>query len=145
MGYNAGMQTRVDSKITWWLLLIDWLVILLFVFIGQMDHGSAGVNGLPSLLNTTAAIGAAWTVSAYALGALRLEPTDTARNWLGRVLPAWLIAAFVGLVLRALLRGQGAIPTVFILVMTGIGGLFLIGWRLLYFALSRRKAGPGAA
>lgn len=118
----------------------DWLVILIFVFIGQLDHNTAGVSGLPSLAVTTLSIGIAWTAAAYLLGAFHLDPGDTFWSWLGRVLTSWLVAAFVGLVLRALVRGQGAIPTVFILVMTGIGGLFILGWRSLYFAWRRRRA-----
>lgn len=134
------MQNRKWGNNSTLLLLVDWLVILVFVFIGQLDHNTAGVSGLPSLAVTTVSVGLAWTAAAYLLGALRLDANDTLWTWLGRVLTAWLVAAFVGLVLRALVRGQGAIPTVFILVMTGIGGLFILGWRALYFALGRRRA-----
>lgn len=133
------MHNRKWGSNSLFLLLVDWLIILLFVFIGQLDHQTAGVAGLPSLLTTTLSIGVVWSAAAFMLGAFRLDAGDTLSTWLGRVLTAWLVAAPLGLLLRALLRGQAAIPTAFILVMMGIGGLFMLGWRAVYFWLHARR------
>lgn len=125
----------------WWLLLGDWLVLLLFVFIGQRDHAITGPGALPSLLNTAISLGLPWTVAAAWLGGFRLRPDPGWRVWLARSLNAWLVAAPLGLLLRALLREQTAIPVMFILVAVSIGGLMIIGWRALaYWWLSRRPA-----
>ncbi len=122
----------------WWLPVGDWLVLLLFVFIGQRDHNMTGAAALPSLLTTTLAVALPWTVAAALLGAYRLETSTGWQPWIGRALNAWLVAAPLGLVLRALLRGQGAIPLPFILVMLGLGGLFVLAWRAVAFWLGRR-------
>ena len=123
----------------WWLFVGDWLVLLLFVFIGQRDHAISGPGALPSLLNTAFSLAVPWTVAAFVLGAYRLRPLPGWQVWLGRALNAWLVAAPLGLVLRALLRNQDAIPVIFILVATGIGGLMIIGWRALAYWLAVRR------
>ena len=127
------------ARPSWWLFVGDWLVLLLFVFIGQRDHAISGPGALPSLLNTALSLAVPWTVAAFVLGAYRLRPLPGWRVWLGRALNAWLVAAPLGLLLRALLRNQDAIPVIFILVATGIGGLMIIGWRALAYWLAVRR------
>lgn len=125
----------------WWLLAGDWLVLLLFVFIGQRDHGIAGQGATTSLLSTTFSLIVAWTAVAFVLGGYRLRPGPGWRMWLGRMVNIWLVAAPLGLVLRALLRGQDAIPVIFILVAMSIGGLMMVGWRAAaYWWVARRAA-----
>ena len=125
------------------LLIGDWLVLLLFVFIGQRDHEMALVGSLPSLLVTTLALGLPWTAAAWALGALRPPAGAGWRPWLGRVAAAWLIAAPLGLLLRALVRGQAAIPVPFMRVILGLGLLFILGWRGIYYWLRMRRKKHG--
>lgn len=129
------MRNNVDVR----LLIGDWLVLLLFVFIGQRDHSMNVVGSLPSLLTTTLALALPWTAVAWALGALRLPNGTAWRPWLGRALAAWLIAAPLGLLLRALLRGQASIPVPFMLVILGLGSVFVVGWRAVYYWLRMRR------
>ncbi len=119
------------ARWAWWLLLGDWLVLLLLVFLGQRDHGMSGAGVFSSLLLTTFSLALPWTVAAALLGANRPTAGMGWQPWLGRALNAWLVAAPLGLVLRALLRGQAAIPVPFIMVMLGVGGLFVLAWRAL--------------
>ena len=136
---NVTPQTQAARQ-PWWLLIGDWLVLLLFVLVGQRDHSISGPGALPSMLNTAFSLGLPWTVAAFVLGAYRLRPDPGWRVWLGRALNAWLVAAPLGLLLRALLRGQDAIPVTFILVATSIGGLMIVGWRaVVYWWVSRRS------
>ncbi|MBK7218641.1 MAG: DUF3054 domain-containing protein [Candidatus Promineofilum sp.] len=136
---NATPQTQAMRQ-PWWLLAGDWLVLLLFVLIGQRDHAISGPGALPSLLNTAFSLGLPWTAAAFVLGAYRLRPDPGWRQWLGRALNAWLVAAPLGLLLRALLRNQDAIPVTFILVAMSVGGLMIVGWRALaYWWVSRRS------
>ncbi|MBP8949471.1 MAG: DUF3054 family protein [Candidatus Promineofilum sp.] len=143
------MTTNNVSKVTpqaqaarwpWWLLVGDWLVLLLFVFVGQRDHAISGPGALPSLLNTAVSLGLPWTVAAFVLGAYRLRSDPGWRTWLGRTLNAWLVAAPLGLLLRALLRNQDAIPVIFILIAMSIGGLMMVGWRMVAYWLAARRA-----
>lgn len=131
-------MTSQNRSIVPWLLAGDWLLILLFVFIGQRDHEMAVIGSLPSLLTTTLAVTLPWTAAAWPLGALRLPGAPL--PWFGRVAAAWLIAAPLGLIIRALLRGQASIAVPFALVMLGLGGLFMLGWRAVAYRLSRRAA-----
>jgi hypothetical protein len=121
------------------LMIGDWLALLLFVFIGQRDHQITGPGALPSLLLTTFAIALPWTLAAAVLGAYRFDDGLTLQRWLGRAMNAWLVAAPLGLVLRALLRGQSAIAVPFMLVMLGLGGLFMLAWRAGVFYVIRRR------
>ena len=123
----------------WWLLAGDWLVLLLFVFIGQRDHGIAGQGALTSYLGTSVSLIVCWTAAAALLGAYRLRPLPGWGPWLARALNAWLVGAPLGLVLRALLRGQDAIPVVFILVALSIGGLMMVGWRAIVYWWATRR------
>lgn len=122
----------------WLLALGDWLVLLIFVLIGQRDHNITGTGAIPSLITTTLSVAVPWTVAAVLLGGYRPETAVGLWPWLGRVLTVWLIAAPLGLIIRALLRGQGAIPVPFMLVMIGLGGLFMLAWRAGYWRWRNR-------
>lgn len=113
----------------WPIIIGDWLVLVLFVFIGQQDHQITGVSALPSLLITSVSLAIPWTVASLLLDGYRPERFSGWQPWLGRVLTIWLVAAPIGLIFRALLRGQETIIVVFMLVLMSIGGLFLLGWR----------------
>lgn len=136
---NAPPRAQA-ARPPWWLLAGDWLVLLLFVFIGQRDHAISGPGALPSLLNTAFSLAVPWTVAALVLGAYRLRPLPGWQVWLGRALNAWLVAAPLGLVLRALLRNQDAIPVIFILIAMSIGGLMMVVWRALAYWLALRRS-----
>lgn len=122
------------------LLAGDWLALALFVFIGQLEHELVAANPLPGLLLSTAVLILPWTVVVLLWGAFRL-PTG-ARDWsfFGRFFTAWLVAGPLALLLRAYLRGQATIIVIFMAITLGLGGLFLLGWRLLFFYLTTRQS-----
>lgn len=130
----------MDNKrlISPWLLAGDALIILLFVFIGQRDHDMPIIASMGSLLTTALAVIVPWALAAGPLGALRLpgEP----RSWFGRIIAAWLIAAPLGVVIRALTRGITVIPVAFMLVMLGLGVLSMLLWRAIVYVWVRRRA-----
>lgn len=126
----------MDRKRVMWLILLagDWLAIGLFVLLGQMDHGILSAAGLPRLLQTTAVLAGPWTVVAALLGAYRVGP-EVGNGWrfLGRSLTAWLVAAPLALLLRAWLQGQASIIVAFFVVTLGLGGVFLLVWRGVFW------------
>ena len=127
------------------LLAGDLLVLLIFVIIGQLDHGMSITGALPSLIATTLALALPWAIIAWLMGVLRLPGDRTAAAWLGRVAAAWLIAAPLGLILRALWRGQASIILIFMIVALGLGGLFVLVWRAaVYWWVQRRALGAKA-
>ncbi len=111
------------------LLVGDLTALSLFVYIGQRNHETLGALRL--LLNV-AAFGAPWVVAAWLVGAFRGGREGRLYGWafMARSLNAWLIAAPLGVTLRALALGRAAIPTAFALVTLGLGGAFVLGWRL---------------
>ncbi|MEZ4518837.1 MAG: DUF3054 domain-containing protein [Chloroflexota bacterium] len=128
-----------DQSFPWLLLVGDWLVLLLFVFTGQRDHDISGTGALPSLLVTTLSLAIPWTIGSFLLGGYRPQTADGLWPWLGRILTIWLIAAPLGLIIRALVRSQDSIPVTFMLVVLGIGGLFMLVWRGVYWWWRNRK------
>lgn len=129
--------TRGIAKGAVVLLAGDWMALALFVFLGQVDHDVVDVG---RWLMQTAVFAAPWTVVALILRAHQLPRGSTLRAFLPRSLLAWLVAAPLGLILRAVVQGQVTIVVAFMLVTMGVGGLFLLGWRLLYYIVQARRA-----
>lgn len=135
---------KITEKFTFCpaLLAGDYLVILLFVFIGQRDHDMDIVASLPSLFMISVAVILPWAAAAIPLGVMRLPDSHTAAarwSWFGRVAAAWLIAAPLGVVIRALVRNLTVIPVAFLLVMLGLGVISILAWRALVYVLTRRR------
>lgn len=116
------------------LLLGDTITLALFVYIGQRDHELLdATNPLGGVLAALAPFLVTWVVTAFTLGAFRVSAADM--NWrtaLGRWLNAWLIAAPMAVVLRALWLDRAVIPTNFLLAAFVFGGAMLLAWRVLF-------------
>ncbi len=125
------------TKSTLLLIAGDWLVLALFVLIGQIDHEMVGANPLPRLLGTTAEIAVPWTILGLLLGAFRY--TSDWRGFLGRFAVAWLAAAPLALLLRAYMNGQAAIIVIFMTITIFVGGGMLLAWRIIYWLIRRRR------
>ena len=131
----------------WGLALLagDLVALFLFVLAGQMDHDLLpGANPLWFTLSRGWPFLLVWLVVGWLVGAFRL-PSETgwralARELGGRALHGWLIAAPLGVVLRALVLGRSVVPVLFFLTTLGFGALFLLAWRLI-FGLVYRFAG----
>ena len=134
---NNVFSDKSISKSALLLILGDWLVLALFVLVGEFNHGMAGIDQLPRLFRTTAELALPWTVLGFLLGAFRYS--SDWRGYFGRFVVAWLAAAPLALLLRAWLHGQAAIIVIFMAITMAVGGGLLLAWRLVYFFLRRRK------
>ena len=115
------------------LLLGDLAAITLFVFIGQQDHGTTDVNNpLWGLLRSAFPFLMTWIVVAVVVRAYPARDAISVKTLLLRGLNAWLIAAPLGLLLRAYLFNRGGIPAIFMLLTLLVGGAFVLIWRLLF-------------
>jgi hypothetical protein len=119
----------------------DLLALLAFVLVGQADHNTIDTaNPLLGALPNVVPLAGAWLVVAFLL---RAFPKDSQQPrlpaFLGRSALAWVIAAPIGLVLRMLWLDRGAIPVPFLLVTLAAGGLFLLGWRLIFWLVFLRR------
>jgi hypothetical protein len=120
------------------LLIGDLLVLLLFVFLGQRDHNISDQQPVLRLLVTAGEFALPWVIAATLLGAYPTGPLPM-KMLLGRTLNAWLVAAPLGALLRSFANGSGAILSPFLLVTLGLGGAFLLAWRLAYALVLRRQ------
>lgn len=120
------------------LLVGDWLALGLFVFLGQIDHDLLTIG---RWLGQTLLLAIPWTISALLLNAYTLPGENSLWAYLRRSLLAWLVAAPLALLARALIQGQATIIVVFMLVTMGLGGLFLLGWRTAYYFIGVRRSG----
>lgn len=118
------------------ILLGDLIALLLFVYIGQRDHGLIDAeNPLQGLLWASWAFALAWVIAAALLRALPDAATLSGRALLANGLNAWLVAAPLGVLLRAYFLGRAVIPTSFLAATLAFGGLFVLGWRLVFVLL----------
>lgn len=145
---HVQTETQRETALRPWGLLLlagDLVALFLFVLVGQMDHDLLpGANPLWYTLARGWPFLLVWLVVGWLVGAFRLPAGATGwpllRDLGGRALHGWLIAAPLGVVLRALVLGRSVIPTLFFLTTLGFGALFLLAWRLL-FGLAYRFAG----
>lgn len=116
------------------LLLGDVVTLALFVFIGQSDHDLIdAANPLEGIVKAVLPFLIVWIAAAFAVGAYRTGAADLGwRTALGRWLIAWLIAAPLGVLVRALWLDRAVIPTAFLWAALIFGGLMLLTWRVLF-------------
>lgn len=122
------------------LLVGDIVTLLLFTYIGQRDHELIdAANPLAGVLKAFLPFLLAWLAAAFAMGAYKVSEQDMEwRTALGRGFMAWMIAAPLGVVLRALWLDRAVIPTAFLLAAFGFGGAMLLTWRILYVLVWHR-------
>lgn len=141
MSSYSKMNTNVKRLTPWALAAGDCIALLLFVFIGQRDHEMIDpVHPLIGLLLTGAEFILPWIVAGYLLSAFRMEwawSGGRPYEFLTHTLNTWLVAGPLALLLRALVLGRAVIPTVFIVVALGLGGLFIFAWRLAFLLFWR--------
>jgi hypothetical protein len=134
----------ISSRARWILLIGDVLALLLFVAGGQAEHDTANPdNPLLGLLATAIYYVPVWLVSAWLLGALPVGAVS-ARAFFARTLNAWLVAAPLATLVRALALGRAIIPVPFLLVTLGLGGTFVVAWRLGFAVIGMRRRAPAA-
>lgn len=130
------------ARSTLLLLLGDTVVLAAFVLVGMRTHNTlAASTALTRFAVLAGPLLLTWLVAATALGAWAVSAPPRWRAVWGRPLAAWLIAAPLGLLLRALLTGSATLVVPFVLVTLGLGGGLLLAWRILFaWAAGRRAA-----
>ncbi|MCC7163679.1 MAG: DUF3054 domain-containing protein [Anaerolineae bacterium] len=124
-----------------YMMLGDIVTLLLFVYIGQADHELIDAeNPVRGLLLASLPFIITWLVTSTVLGAYRVSAEDLRwRVAFWRLLNAWLVAAPLGIVLRAVWLDRAVIPTAFVLAALGFGGLMLLIWRAAYILVWRSR------
>lgn len=129
------MQAK-NLKTVLMLAIGDFFFLALFIFIGEIQHELLNAyNPALRVVVQTLVLAIPWLPLAWLLDVYSIEKVvDRGSLWrfLWRTLVVWLYAAPLGLVLRAWVYGA---PTVLILFANAalfFGGLFIMGWRLIF-------------
>ena len=118
------------------LVVVDVGLLAGLVLVGQLSHGIDPLADPLGALETMAPFVIGWLAVApiarvYAADVLA-SPVETARlTALG-----WVAAANVGLIIRSSPAFDGSAVWAFNIVMTGLGLVALLAWRLAYVTLS---------
>ncbi len=134
MQQHVSDQQQTDFKEVAILAGGDVLALLLFVWIGRGSH-ALSIFDLAAVLYTAAPFVIGWFVTTPWFGLFRAEVIHTGRQWLPRLLLAWLvIGGPLALLLRNIFLGRpvGHIMPTFVLVTMAVTTLFLIIWRFGY-------------
>lgn len=124
------LRSRFDrSPGTAVLALGDLLVLASFLTAGSLTHGVDPVNMPGHIAGTVAPFLVGWVVAAIAVGAYAPGATRTVRTAVLRAAGAWVVAAAIGLALRATPYFHGGAPLSFALVVTGVGVVSFSVWR----------------
>lgn len=132
---TTARDGRVDRE-TLLLGTADVGIIVAFVLVGLLSHGVDPIAEPVASIGTIAPFVIGWLLIAPLAGVYTTRPVSVAR--VGRVtIVAWIAAANVGLILRSSPLFDGGSVWPFNLVMTGIGVLALVGWRVGYAVIAR--------
>lgn len=125
------------------LLAGDALALLLFAYLGQRAHGLVDeARPMVGALITAIEFALPWVAAGWLLGAYPRGETMSWSAFLGRSLNTWLVAAPLGVLMRAGVLERTAIPTSFFLAALGFGGAILLGWRVAFALAWRTMAQP---
>ncbi|MHC3438735.1 DUF3054 domain-containing protein [Natrialbaceae archaeon A-gly3] len=127
----------IDTREATLLFLVDVSLLAGLVLVGQHSHGIDPLADPLGALETMAPFVIGWIVIApiarvYARGVL-----ESPREVLRVTTVGWIAAANVGLILRSSPAFDGTGVWAFNIVMTGLGLVALLVWRLVYVAVRR--------
>lgn len=109
-------------------VVIDLLAVTVFALIGRLSHELSPLGLFSTAWPFLVACLAAWALLWW------LKDSGLGRR---AALIVWAVTLIAGMGLRLLSGETAAIP--FVIVSTIFLGLVLPGWRLLYWAISRRR------
>ncbi len=139
---DAGGEGRADPDWLprWELVALavgDLIALVIFATVGGASHGLlGGESPLIRVLNTAAPFMLAWLLVGMAIGVYRGTALYPVGRALGRTLAAGILAAPLGVVLRALWLAR-PVSWTFMLVATGASTLALLVWRVAWSRLRR--------
>lgn len=122
------LGSRVDSSPgTGRLALGDLLLLVSLLVTGSFRHNE---TGLLRIADTIAPFFIGWVLASLAVGAYAPGATENPKTAAIRAGSTWLVAAAIGLLLRATSFFHGNSPWTFALVVTGLGLVAFVAWRV---------------
>ena len=123
------------------LLLVvgDVVIFMFFAFAGRETHAPGDVNPIVNALPTLLTFLIVWLAIATLSRVYRSDMMTNLRSAVSRTLIAWISAAPIAIVIRAILLSRTAIPWQFVAVTIGLVGTLLLVWHsALAWLLARR-------
>lgn len=132
MRTTTYLRTRIDAvPRTAGLALGDAIAILAFVAAGVARHGGDPVGEPVGVLRAAAPFLVAWWLVAFIGGLYTRDAIASPRMALSWALPAWILATLLGHALRGTGPVPGGTTPAFVLVTLAVGGVLVVGWRVL--------------
>lgn len=119
--------------------LADVALLAALVLLGQLSHGQNPLADPLGALEAIAPFVLGWVVVAPFAGVYARETLSSPATAARVTTIGWLAAANVAFILRASPVFEGGIAWAFPLVMTGMGLVLLVGWRLGYVVLANGR------
>ena len=110
------------------LVLGDVVIFMFFAFTGRETHAPGDANLIVNALPTLLTFLIVWFVIGAVGRVYRSDVMTSPRTALLRTLLAWIIAAPIAIVIRAILLQRTAIPWQFVAVTMGLVGSLLLIW-----------------
>jgi hypothetical protein len=138
MSAVASLQTHVDaSPLTLAIALGDVALILLFVAVGELQHGYDLLAHPGRVVGTALPFLIGWGVASVPAGVYAPQVYRSLRSAIARTGVAWVGAVLVGQALRATALFHGDFAVTFMLVSLGVGLVLLVPWRAAVGYLGR--------
>lgn len=136
MDVASFLDERIDPG-TLPLAVGDIAFLLAFLTIGALEHNPADylVANPLAWAEIVAPFLIGWVLLAPIVGAYSPGAGESAKSSVPLAVRSWLLAAVVGMALRASPLFAGGFAVTFAIVMLVGGSLFLGGWRYLFFRL----------
>ena len=110
------------------LIVGDIAVFMFFAFTGREAHAPGDANLIVNALPTLLTFLIVWLTIAALGHVYRSGVISNLRSALLRTLIAWIIAAPIAILTRAILLNRTAIPWQFVAVTLGLVGVLLLVW-----------------
>lgn len=118
----------------------DVVLLAGIILVGQRSHGVNPLLEPLAALETVVPFLVGWLVMATLAGAYASDAATSVARAARVTTVGWVAAANVGLILRASSLFDGGASGLFPLVITGIGLLVLVGWRVGYAAYAGARS-----
>lgn len=140
MDVRGWFDDRIDpTQTTLGVAVGDFVAITAFVVVGQaVGHGGDPLGNPVAVLEAATPFYVAWILVSLLGGLYTRDALVTVRRAASWSTPAWIFGVVIAQLVRATPLFSGNASVVFALVSIVIGGVFVIGWRVLAAVLVAR-------
>lgn len=140
MSTITSLRSRVDvSPLAAGLVVGDAVALSVFFTLGAESHGFQPFSNPAVVAEGVAPFLLTWLLAATVTGLYACSALTSPLRVFSIAVPAWILAALAGHGLRATQLFRGNTAWTFILVSLVVGGLLVVGWRMLAALVYSRR------